>query len=243
MSTFVKIFFPTTGIVLTVGGKLFLYYTEQMELKTAKLAELLQEKQDLTFKLSGTKQELFQRFSDTPVPHDEQHLKLYLALAVGVGLTLAFCYVPSWNAILYHIYGKIATSSGFKVKVAKLSGLDSDGNEIVAQLVGDTPGIMRIFFGADNREYLLGTLITACKTSSSNHSALVTEFATLKVTSDNTTEAFEKLICDYHVSQQKLESLNNVIHDLEVEIHRLNHLNFLDISPAAAVIEALSAIN
>jgi len=49
MTSFLKIFFPTTGIALTVGGKLFLYYTEQMKSKTAKLSELFREKQELVF--------------------------------------------------------------------------------------------------------------------------------------------------------------------------------------------------
>ena len=94
MTTFFKIFFPTTGIALTVGGKLFLYYTEQMELKTTKLAELIEEKQDLAFKLSGAKQELLQRFSDATVPHNDQHLKLYLALPCNILLIISFTKYP-----------------------------------------------------------------------------------------------------------------------------------------------------
>ena len=57
-----------------------------------------------------------------------------------------------------------------------IGGIDSQGNEIVAKLVGSDPGIMQIFFGGYTEEILVGNLLLGCRylrLGKANYEALV----------------------------------------------------------------------
>jgi len=240
MSTFLKIFFPTTGIVCTLGGKVYLHYSEQMAAKSAKLAELVKEKHDIALKLNTAKEEIALRVIESPVsPNSDIYIKLAFAFVLGGGLTLACCYIPTINSLAHSGYVKFATFSGIKVNVAELRGLDADGNQVIAQLVGDIPTI-KLFFGSENQEFLIGSLISSSRVYKKKYDLLFDEFTKLKATSINENAIHEKLSSEYPQLLAKLDDLNMTIIVLEEEISRLTPMK---ISVTEAVALAMDSLN
>jgi hypothetical protein len=101
---------------------------------------------------------LSSKIKDIPVssvPSNEQLVILGLILIVGIVF--------------------IVPLPGLKTNITTIAGMDSQGNEIVAKLVGD-PGIMQIFFGGYTEEILVGNLLLGCKylrLGKANYEALV----------------------------------------------------------------------
>lgn len=147
-----------TSVVFTIlFGRSYLNY----QVKLAELKAVISEKEALNIEIVELKQELIflsSKIKDIPVssvPSNEQLVILGLILIVGIVF--------------------IVPLPGLKTNITTIAGMDSQGNEIVAKLVGD-PGIMQIFFGGYTEEILVGNLLLGCKylrLGKANYEALV----------------------------------------------------------------------
>ena len=144
-------------VFTTLFGRSYLNY----QVKLAELKSVISEKEALKLQIIETKQEivaLSSQIKAIPVSSNE-HLYVILGLTFIAGVLFGLSFLPT-----------------------TLTGMDSQGNEIVAKLIPGDPGITQIFFGGYNEEILVGNLLLGCRylrLGKANYEALVTKYGEL----------------------------------------------------------------
>lgn len=235
INNILKILLPTTGILFTATARLYFCLTEQLEAKNLKLSELVKEKNDLALTLTS---------QNTPSSTTlDLYLKISVGLVIGVGITLVFYYTPTLNLMLKSLWGKLGVLTGLNVKVGRLHGLDSNNNEVLAELTGEDPGIISIFFGSNHEEVCLGTLIPASKVLKSNYDSILLKLTEVQSENIKLSSLYDDCLIDLTSKIHRIKDLDSQISNLEIEISRLSSFDVLGISTSEALTKAAELFN
>ena len=236
-----KFLLPTTsGVIISLLVKGYIYYFEQVEAHNAKLSSMINEKHQLGLKLLSAKKALLERASESQAIPSDLYVKVGLGIALGIVLTLAYTYTPPLSVIIQSFLNKIAIMANLKEKALSIKGLDSEGNEVVATLVGNYPGRMEILFGSEHQEVSIGTLLGSAQAAIKQYSNLYDRTTALQAESTQYKDLYDSASQDIVEKLKVIDDLSAQLIILEAEIQRLSKFDTDLISPTDAINYAAS---
>jgi hypothetical protein len=173
-----QIIFPVSVALAGLGGKLYLDIQETSAEHSSRISKLIEEKSLLSSKLLeaqttlNTKIQILEKMelaNATPFSASSEFSPFILkCVIVGGGLFCVWYVVNNWTTLF--AIAKKGLLCLTHDQVLKLSGLDKDGNSVIALKYPN--GTMEILFGTGQDPLCLGVLIAKLSDSVANFEAL-----------------------------------------------------------------------